>query len=81
MLVPTKQGEPPPMSESLTFSTPFSALPARIDLPEMDTRIIAWWRENQVFRRSLERTQDGTPWVFYEGPPTGTATACRWSWR
>ncbi|WP_425423785.1 isoleucine--tRNA ligase [Spirillospora albida] len=28
------------------------------------------WQAGKVFERSLERTASGTPWVFYEGPPT-----------
>jgi isoleucyl-tRNA synthetase len=61
------------MSEK-TFETPFTTLPTRIDLPETDRRIIDWWRENNVFERSLERTKEGAPWVFYEGPPTANGS-------
>jgi len=57
-----------------TFATPFSSLPTRIDLPATDHKIIAWWQENRIFERSLERTRDGASWVFYEGPPTANGS-------
>ncbi len=57
-----------------TFATPFSSLPTRIDLPATDHKIIAWWRDNRIFERSLERTKDGASWVFYEGPPTANGS-------
>jgi isoleucyl-tRNA synthetase len=50
--------------------SPFTALPTKIDLGALDRSIIKWWQSNDVFARSLERTADGPPWVFYEGPPT-----------
>ena len=28
------------------------------------------WRDEDLFRRTLEKTADGEPFVFYEGPPT-----------
>ena len=48
----------------------FPAVPAAIDLPAAEREILRRWRENRVFDRSLERTAAGTPWTFYEGPPT-----------
>lgn len=52
----------------------FSEVPAKIDLPETERRVIAWWRENDIFSRSLQQTADGPKWVFYEGPPTANGT-------
>ncbi|HET6690909.1 MAG TPA: isoleucine--tRNA ligase [Miltoncostaeaceae bacterium] len=37
---------------------------------EMEERVLAFWRERDVFARSLERRAGAAPWVFYEGPPT-----------
>ncbi|MFC3998630.1 isoleucine--tRNA ligase [Nocardiopsis sediminis] len=49
---------------------PFPALPAQIDLPAVERDVLARWSEQKVFERSLEQTQGGPNWVFYEGPPT-----------
>ncbi|MFD5829935.1 isoleucine--tRNA ligase [Lentzea sp. NPDC060358] len=51
-------------------ASPFAALPNKIDLGELDRGIIRWWQDNDIFDRSLAQTADGSPWVFYEGPPT-----------
>ncbi len=37
---------------------------------DLEAEVAALWSEEDTFRRSLERTADGTPFVFYEGPPT-----------
>ncbi|HYN76152.1 MAG TPA: isoleucine--tRNA ligase [Candidatus Limnocylindria bacterium] len=49
---------------------PYRPVPPQIDLPALDREILAFWREHEVFARSLTQTQDGPLWVFYEGPPT-----------
>ncbi|MEJ2885707.1 isoleucine--tRNA ligase [Actinomycetospora aeridis] len=48
----------------------FAPLPASVDLPAIEREVLARWADRDVFRRSLERTADGEPWIFYEGPPT-----------
>ncbi|MEO5876572.1 MAG: isoleucine--tRNA ligase, partial [Streptosporangiaceae bacterium] len=48
----------------------FRPLPAQVDLPALERDLLARWRDEKVFERSLERTADGPRWVFYEGPPT-----------
>jgi isoleucyl-tRNA synthetase len=45
-------------------------LPAQIDLPALEREMLRRWQENKVFERSLQRTESGPRWVFYEGPPT-----------
>jgi isoleucyl-tRNA synthetase len=46
------------------------ALPSQVDLPALEREVLSRWRESKVFERSLEQTAAGSPWVFYEGPPT-----------
>ncbi|MFJ4649644.1 isoleucine--tRNA ligase [Nocardia sp. NPDC088792] len=62
------------MAGKMLFNSPFRVLPTQVDLPALDTRIGQWWREHDVFRRSLEQTKDGASWVFYEGPPTANGS-------
>ncbi len=44
------------------------------DLPASTTaleeEVLGRWKDEETFRRSLEQTRDGEPFVFYEGPPT-----------
>jgi len=48
----------------------YRPVPAQVDLPAMEHEILDFWRDNDIFGRSLERTADGPRWIFYEGPPT-----------
>ena len=38
--------------------------------PDMEKRITERWKEDDVFKRSLEQRADADIWSFYEGPPT-----------
>ena len=47
-----------------------NALSAQIDLPAMESQILQFWNQNNIFEKSVS-TRDGAPrWSFYEGPPT-----------
>ncbi|MDQ2751352.1 MAG: isoleucine--tRNA ligase [Actinomycetota bacterium] len=48
----------------------YQPLPAHVDLAKLDHEVIATWRADRVFARSLEQTAHGPAWTFYEGPPT-----------
>jgi len=39
-------------------------------LLEIEEASLARWRDEDLFRQTLEANQDGDPYVFYEGPPT-----------
>jgi isoleucyl-tRNA synthetase len=55
-------------------SPSFAPLPASVDLPAVEQEILERWDKRDVFRRSLEQTAQGEPWIFYEGPPTANGT-------
>ena len=48
------------------------AFPAWPDLSpnEMEQRQLALWKEEKLFQQTMEARRDGSPFVFYEGPPT-----------
>jgi len=48
----------------------FPAVDPQLDLPALDQRVLALWRERKVFERSLDQRVGADPFVFYEGPPT-----------
>jgi isoleucyl-tRNA synthetase len=58
----------------MNAGTPFTPLTPGIDLPATERGRIQWWRAQRVFERSLELTEHGPRWVFYEGPPTANGT-------
>ncbi|MFW6599199.1 isoleucine--tRNA ligase [Propionibacteriaceae bacterium Y2011] len=51
-------------------TSPYRPVPSQVDLPAVDREVLAFWEANDTFNASLERTRDGEPWTFYEGPPT-----------
>jgi isoleucyl-tRNA synthetase len=48
----------------------FEPVDPKVSFPDRERRILEFWREADVFRRSLERRRGAPEWVFYEGPPT-----------
>ncbi len=40
----------------------------------MEKEILNFWEEQKIFEKSLEKTQDKKPYVFYDGPPFATGT-------
>ena len=48
----------------------FRQIPAQIDLPAMEHSILDFWKQNQIFEKSIASREGQTPWTFYEGPPT-----------
>ncbi|HJR90606.1 MAG TPA: isoleucine--tRNA ligase [Aeromicrobium sp.] len=58
----------------MTDRPTYRAVPAHIDLPQLEREIIAWWDEQGTFAASLEATADAPRWTFYEGPPTANGT-------
>ena len=48
----------------------FEAVEAKVSFPELERRILRFWREADVFHESLRRRRGAPEWIFYEGPPT-----------
>jgi isoleucyl-tRNA synthetase len=41
-----------------------------VDFPRAEARIRQFWRDADIFRKSLAKRRGGSRFVFYEGPPT-----------
>ena len=56
----------------------FEPVPERFDFPAHEREILAFWKDQAVFRKSLEQREGAPTFVFYEGPPTanGRGVAC-----
>jgi isoleucyl-tRNA synthetase len=48
------------------------AFPSWPDLTphELEQRQLALWKQERLFQQAMDARRDGTPFVFYEGPPT-----------
>ncbi|MEO8065605.1 MAG: class I tRNA ligase family protein [Candidatus Doudnabacteria bacterium] len=50
----------------------FKPIDAKPDFPKLEEEVLKFWEENQIFEKSLEQTQEGKPYTFYDGPPFAT---------
>ena len=48
----------------------FKPVSSQVDFRQSEKDILAFWKENDIFERSMSEREEGQPWVFYEGPPT-----------
>ena len=48
----------------------YRPVPPQVDLPALEHEVLAFWRDNKTFDKSLDRASDRPRWTFYEGPPT-----------
>ncbi|NCN86284.1 isoleucine--tRNA ligase [archaeon] len=42
------------------------------NINEIEQQIIDYWKKEKIFKKSLERTKNGKPYIFYDGPPFAT---------
>jgi isoleucyl-tRNA synthetase len=42
----------------------------QLNLPEIDKQVLAFWDQQEIFRRSVEERDPSNSFVFYEGPPS-----------
>lgn len=48
----------------------FKAVNARVDIQKLERDQLNFWREKNVFQRTMKEREGGKPYVFFEGPPT-----------
>ncbi|MFA5786431.1 MAG: isoleucine--tRNA ligase [Actinomycetota bacterium] len=48
----------------------FHEVSANVDFPTLEREVLEFWRERDIFHRSVTQRQDAAEFVFYEGPPT-----------
>jgi isoleucyl-tRNA synthetase len=50
----------------------YTPVNARADFPKLEESILAFWRENDSFRQSLDLREGEQRFTFYDGPPFAT---------
>ncbi|MBD3223533.1 MAG: isoleucine--tRNA ligase [Caldithrix sp.] len=48
----------------------FKEVSSKLNLPQIEENILQFWKENSIFKKSLEKTKGKENFVFFEGPPT-----------
>jgi isoleucyl-tRNA synthetase len=42
----------------------------KLDFPAFEKEILLWWKENDIFKKSIGNREKAPAFVFYEGPPS-----------
>ena len=42
------------------------------NIASLEKEVLAFWKKEQIFEKSLKKTQDKDPFIFYDGPPFAT---------
>lgn len=50
----------------------FKSIPKDRTFPDIEQDVLTFWDTQEIFKKSLEQTKDGKPFVFYDGPPFAT---------
>ncbi|MBP9549354.1 MAG: class I tRNA ligase family protein, partial [Chitinophagales bacterium] len=45
-----------------------------LDLPKIDKEILDFWKQENIFAKSISDRKDNAPFIFYEGPPSANGT-------
>ena len=48
----------------------FKPVSANVNFPALEEQVLRFWKESDIFLRSVKQRAGAKPWVFYEGPPT-----------
>ncbi len=51
----------------------FRPITGKPNFPDLEERVLAFWNEERVFRKSVEQRSNGPSFMLYEGPPTVNA--------
>ncbi|MFO0260450.1 MAG: class I tRNA ligase family protein, partial [Planctomycetota bacterium] len=48
----------------------FQPVETNVSFPQLEERVLEFWRQAKIYDRSLEQRQGAPSFVFFEGPPT-----------
>ncbi|HEU0295650.1 MAG TPA: isoleucine--tRNA ligase [Anaerolineales bacterium] len=48
----------------------FKSVSSKLNVTSMEENVLKFWKQHEIFRKTVEQRQGGPEYVFYEGPPT-----------
>ena len=48
----------------------YKQVSANVSLVEREKEVERFWRENDIFRKTIDSRKEGPVYTFYDGPPT-----------
>ena len=52
----------------------FRPVSSKVNFPQLENNILSFWKEHQIFEKSLETRRGATQFTLYEGPPTANGS-------
>src|SRR4030066_2454309 len=52
----------------------FRPVDSKVNFPQLEKTILSFWKEHQIFEKSLETRCGATQFTLYEGPPTANGS-------
>jgi isoleucyl-tRNA synthetase len=52
----------------------FREVSTKINFAQLESDILCFWKEQGIFKKSIERRKKGPHYTFYEGPPTANGS-------
>ena len=47
----------------------FEQVTSQVSFPELEERVLAYWKTNKIFEKSIESRPKDKTWTFLDGPP------------
>ena len=48
----------------------YKKVPTDLKFAQRELDVLAFWNDNDIFKKSIENSEGNTPFTFYDGPPT-----------
>jgi len=52
----------------------FRPVSSKVNFPQLEETILSFWKEHQIFKKSLETRFGAAQFTLYEGPPTANGS-------
>ncbi|NOY10102.1 MAG: isoleucine--tRNA ligase [Spirochaetes bacterium] len=50
----------------------YKPVDSKVNFPEMEEKILKFWQENDIFKKTIRQRENNDEYVFYDGPPFAT---------
>ena len=57
----------------------YNKVQANTNFVEQEKETEKFWKENDIFKKSMEARKQGPTYTFYDGPPTAPTASGVWS--
>ncbi len=56
----------------------YQPVSASVSLVDREKAVEQFWRENDIFQKSIQSRREGPVYTFYDGPPTASRISAMW---